>query len=206
MSINIPDSYRQEALETIIDAGVWEFGDFAFAGGQPANNKFQMDRVLREPYQESVVRPLGLMALSFVPDVLIGVPTGGTLFAERLGEATGINVAQMSKSEDAPGSKTYDFATERDRELVVGAETVVIVEDVLNRRTSTLGMLQNVAIRSRARVVVTPLDRGVKSQQKAVCIPVEAIVQEEVPDIITPDHPFFQKYSRRAINNHLIRS
>lgn len=184
----------------ILDVGVWELGDCQFADGREANNKLVMDRLLGCPKQlEVVLRPLGALALQHRPDALWGVPSGGQLFAEALGEELGLPVIQLEKVDTSPGRKTFRYQSEKDRLLAQQAKRLVGIEDVTTTFTSLAGAMELPLLDQKTRAITAIWRRGSKEIERRLPVPIHWLVEEYMPNIMGPYHPFRLQHGYKAV-------
>jgi hypothetical protein len=192
-------------LEAVLDAGVWELGTYKFATGKTGNNKLFMDRLLKRPEQaEMFLSTLGALALSYEPDGLWGVPSGGQQFAIELGHMLDLPVVKLKKVSSLPGHKTFQFATPEDEVAAKKAARLAAIEDVTNEFTSLKGALDNSELRRKTYGVASGWRRGHHGQAHGFFMPIKWVIEAPLPNIITPDHPFYQKYGHRAVRQNTV--
>lgn len=172
--------------KAILHAEVLELGDFQYANGERGNNKLNFDNLHKHPLnREVVLRDLGKLAAKYKPDLLIGVPRGGQFLASILTESKHLDVptARLFKYTNSHAINGFLYVSEADEELVLGSERIVIVEDVFNRFTSTLGVLALDLVYDRTVAAVACWDRGAPTRDP-LDLPHEALVKEYIPNII----------------------
>lgn len=171
----------------VLQAEVLELGSFQFASGDRTNNHLSMERLFEHPLQlKTILHHLGRVALRFEPELLIGIPSGGEMFAEALSDDdyVGVPVAYLDKVAVEPGRKTFAYRTPEDREKVLSVERLVVVEDIFSKFVSTRGVLEVPGISERVQAVVGIWDRGYHPSRGDLPIPVEALVTEHVPNFL----------------------
>lgn len=211
MSDILTPTQIQEATEALLLSGAWELAEgeaWTFAGGQPANNKFHADRPLEAPesIRNKVLQPLGELVTHLgVPDALWGPPTGGQEYAKAIGERYDIPVIVLEKDIIEPGRRTYVVA-EESRALAEGAETLVGIEDLTNRMTSTYGALQTpvsadstITFDEKTLFMTAVVRRGTPEVERTLPVPIFWVVELPTPDLITPDHPVYQQFAHLAV-------
>lgn len=200
----ISTSEIEQARQDILTAGVWELGEYVFAGNNEANNKLEMERLLNQPEKaELVLNLLGGLAIgsSFYPDAIWGVPNGGQEFAKVLGKRLKVPVVLLAKDKvnSSPGEKRFKFRSDEDEAIVDAAQNMVAVEDVTTKLTSLDGALQNPKLAKKTNYIVAIWRRGTEVIERKLYVPILWIIEEPLPNIITPDHPFYQRYHDLAV-------
>jgi len=178
--------------KAVLNAGVLERGATAYASGSEGNNKLNFDRLFESPlHLETVLRYMGKAALSYAPDLFIGIPSGGEKLAEKLTDSKHLNlpIAYLKKVDNLPGVKTFGYKTTDDEKLVLASKRIVLIEDVFRLFTSTRGALAVPGVLERTEVVIAVWDRGRIDHPARGILPVpsQAIVNEHIPDYITPE-------------------
>jgi orotate phosphoribosyltransferase len=197
--IKMAVSNAENIENAIMASGVWHLADYVFASGKTANNKFEIPLLLEdEEASQLVLRELGGLAMAYEPDVLWGVPSGGEEFACYLGEELGLPVARLNKVSTSPGRKTFEYKTRYDERLAHRARRMVGLEDITTELTSVAGALELQNLKAKTTGVVAVWRRGTPEVEKDLGVEVSWLVKEAVPNMITPDHPFYKKYQHLA--------
>lgn len=179
--------------KAILNAEVLEIGDFQYANGERGNNKLNFDNLFKHPLNtKTVISHLGRLAAKYEPDLLIGVPRGGQELAELIIEnkCLEVPVAKLSKVSSDEGNKWFEYSSDLDEELVLGSERIVIVEDVFNKFTSTLGVLTLDLVFDRTVAAVACWDRG-DPLRDPLDLPHDALVREYIPNIIDQNNSLY---------------
>ncbi len=187
----------EQIKRAVLKAGVWQFGDYVFASGKPANNKFEMPLALKdEAAKKLVLKALGELALEYEPEALWGVPSGGQEFAHEIGTQLGLPVVYLQKRE-TQGFKAVDYLLPRDRALAIRTNRLVGIEDVINEGTSITRTLRLPELSQNTVAIVACWIRGIMRVHDS--LPIEGVIKEPVPNIIDPRHPFYHTYGRYAV-------
>jgi orotate phosphoribosyltransferase len=182
-----------ELRTRLLKAGL-VFGEFSFSGGQKANHKLELDydhiKQDSQLYLEVIDR-LAELAEPWQPDFVVGVPNGAT----RIGLSVGLNLKTVShcvqlRKDDGH----FSYST-----LAVDAENArrgsrgVIVEDVVNRRTNTLKVLNMNGLGEKIVGAVAIWDRAIDNDPLRQSLPIElkSIVTEPVPSMLPDGHEFW---------------
>jgi len=177
--------------KAILNAGVLERGATIYASGSEGNNKLNFDRLVESPlHLETVLRYMGKAALSYDPDLLMGIPTGGERLAEIMAGTNHLDlpIARIAKQKDLPGTKTFDYKTTDDEKLVLASKRIVLIEDVFNLFTSTRGALAVSGVLERTQAVIAVWDRGRNHPARNIPpVPFQAMVSEHIPNFLTPE-------------------
>ncbi|HVV25724.1 MAG TPA: hypothetical protein VHC21_01700 [Candidatus Saccharimonadales bacterium] len=159
-----------------------------FAGGQPANNKLDLERIAHVPgLRAQIVYGLAELAQPHRPDLIVGVPHGGDWLATDLAWQLGIRALLLDKDEH----KAFHYQ-KGGEQMVARSERVVGVDDLFNRRTSIrkVQALNGLAERMVAAVAVWDRNPAMKPR---LPLPHEALIEEAIPDMLPADDPR-QKY------------
>lgn len=179
----------------VLQSDVLELGNFEHADGQKSNNILNMTELLRHPdHSDFILGHLGEIATRYEPDLLIGVPTGGQKFADKLSddERVCLNTAQLIKIEDKSGLKKYSFASEEDEDMVINAQKIVVIEDVFIKFTSVRGVLALPRIIEKTQAVIGVWDRGRHPSRRSLNVPVHALVTEYIPNFLREADEIYQ--------------
>jgi orotate phosphoribosyltransferase len=195
-------SKSEQIKDIIMQSGVWHLGAFVFASGKEANNKFEIPAILeREEVAEPLMRELGYLALEHSPDALWGVPSGGQEIACYLGGELGLPVVCLEKKLVTPGKKSFEYASRGAERLAQQATRIVGVEDITTEFTSLMGALELPVLRSKTQGIVSVWRRGTPDIERDIGIPVSWLAEEAVPNMITPNQPFYKKYAHLAVKH-----
>ncbi|HTB48631.1 MAG TPA: hypothetical protein VK712_00960 [Verrucomicrobiae bacterium] len=182
---------RQELRGQLLEIG---FGPYngQFTDNQPANNKLNLDyeNLNQEQHAElhdEVVSRLCGLAEMFEPEFVIGVPNGAIGLAQAVAvHYSGFVYNPFLKKDES--SKTVGYATPLDQEVAEELSCGVLIEDVLNRRSTTQRVLRIPGLAPKIVAVIGIFDRSVPSERKPVGRPVRSLVSMEIPAIIDEEH------------------
>ncbi len=206
---------QSRARHAVFEIGAWEvdanFEAYVeFASGKTANNKLDMELPIADfqppAIQNAWLDPMTKMADAENPDALWGIPSGGQSYATRIGERLGKPVLKIVKGKDLPGHKTYELdpeAADENEEILASSSRFALFEDAISEFTSVFGALyyssQLRGVSRGTELVIGAWRRGNPAEERKVHRPVQAVITEEIPNIITPKHPFFKKYGKYAV-------
>lgn len=180
----------------VLLADCLELGRFRHANGRKSNNKLNLDHLHEHAHHlQTVLLQLGNIALRYSPDLLVGVPSGGTFLADKLTDDGYLNIpaARLSKESDEFGLKTFTYDSDEDMDLITSAERIVVVEDVFNKFTSTLGVLALAGIKQSAVAVVGIWDRGGDHPSRlSPAVPAHALVSRYIPNFLHESDEIFE--------------
>lgn len=204
-------------IEAAFREGIWQVGiETRFASGKVANNRADWEGLFvnqedqNNPYADQnfelteagkfIVPHLVEMVDVDAPDLVGGVPTGGQRFAMVVGRELTIPVVRFKKVKDEPGLKTYDFETPEDRAKLEEANQVDFIEDATTEFTSLVGLseLEQGTPGEREVNVRAIHRRDDGTNEKELPHPIDWLIELKMPNIITPDHPTFQKWGHLA--------
>ncbi len=190
-----------ELGEQLLQIGFRDF-EGEFADGQEANNRVELDSAVLAQHpliRDVVVSGLADLAEQYrpsfnQPQFIVGVPDGATDLAGWVAYELStkydreIYVAQLEKTEDG-----FFFKTPVDEDTVNKCTSGLIVEDTLNRRSSTRKVLWLPGMHGKILAVLAELDRGVEGDYEELDIPVHPLAKIAIPAMLEPDSPF-RKY------------
>lgn len=159
-----------------------------FAGGQPANNKLDAERLEHNrELRRQVVPAMGILALEYDPEFIIGVPNGATWLGDAI--AAEINCYPAHLKRLADGSMDYE-SQQVDWEMVVSPLTRgVLVKDVFNRFTNTRRALAVPELAPRIAGIIAVWDRGVDHpDRQPPSQPHQALISEHIPEVLPLEH------------------
>ncbi len=158
--------------------------DGTFADGQEANNKLDLELVKQLPSLAALVSyKMATMVVSHNPDLLVSTPKGADWLTRRVAGRLGVAALILNKNET-----TKEFTYSEDgEETVAQSDRLVIVDDVLNRLTNTGKVYALPGIAEHAVAIAGIWDRN-PSRETKVPIPTEAIIVEEIPDMLPASH------------------
>lgn len=171
-----------------------ELGQFRLASGEKSNNKLNIDKLYEHPHHlRTILMRLGRLVIRQEPDLIVGVPSGGCMLAERLHDDGYVQTptARLTKIELGDERVGFDFDSGFDSELVEDSSRIVIVEDVFNRLTSTRKVTNMPLIRDRVIAAVAIWDRGFHPSRPPLDVPSEALVTRGIPNFIKPSNPYY---------------
>ena len=201
----VTEADRQFAKQMILASGAWlksETVDIVFSNKvDRGNNKLDMEVTIAQPaFLQHVLAPLKEMVKARQPDALWGVPTGGQAIAIELGRLLKLPVMQLRKVPTPDGEKKFDvknvipdiFIPKRHPRLLG-------IEDVARKRTNLIGALKVPEVRDNTEAVIEVWRRGYPEMLPDLGVETDCLINEQIPDIITPDHPFFVRYGHYAV-------
>jgi orotate phosphoribosyltransferase len=181
--------------EEILRASFLRF-DTTFADGQSANNKFDADAIRNSSgLRTRVADAVAYLVLEYMPDMIVAVPNGanwlGIDIAWRLGTAN-----LLLKKDENNGRIDY---LPDGQEALESARKVVIIEDVINRRSTTSKVLALSGMRDRAVAVCAIFDRGVEGEIQNISVPVNAVYALAIPGMLESNSLLWD-FAREPIN------
>jgi orotate phosphoribosyltransferase len=190
------------AKELAMQAGVWHLGNYTFASGKKANNKFEIPELLNDfEAREIALHAMVNLVLQHSPDALWGVPAGGQEFARQLAKECELPVIYLKKAPSSRGTKVFTYENRYIAQEAQSAERVVGIEGITNELTSVVGALELPELREKTNAIVAFWRRGTSDIERPLDVNIEWVVEQEVPNLITPDHPFYQQYAHLAIRD-----
>ncbi len=158
-----------------------------FAGGQPANNKFDAEKLRYSTLRTPVARAVASVAMQYQPDMVVAIPNGANWLAIETAWRLGVAVLLLAKNPDT-GEIAYQSGGQEQVEM---AQRVVFIEDVPNRRTTTAKVLMLPGMAQRAVGEAAFLDRGMPDEKLALPISVSAVFTLPIPAILPHDSPLW---------------
>jgi hypothetical protein len=177
-----------------------------FASGKVANNKLEMPEALRyQPSRRLLIGRMGQVIVDHGVRLLWSIPTGGDDYADALTKEFGLEAPiRLRKVSAEPGRKVFAYNTPQDEARVLAGDKLIGVEDLTTELTSTDGALQVPGLRERTIGMVAAWRRGSPEQERDVHMPYEYAVEAPVPNIITTDHPFWQRWGHLAVGDRSV--
>jgi len=163
--------------------------DGKFAGSQRANNKFdaeplQWHKLLR-PLVADAVAALGML---YKPDMVVPMPNGANWLGLDVAYLLGTALLLLCKNEET-GEISYQPGGQQQLET---AKRVLYVEDVPNRRSTTIKALALPGMAERVVAEVAILDRGMPDEKLPLQIPVKAMFVEPIPAMLPKNSPYWR--------------
>lgn len=193
-------------IQTVLESGLWHLGAERFASGKVANNKLDMPEALHHPpARKLLIGRMGEVVMRYGIRQLWSVPSGGDDYADEL--TTDYDLLppiRLRKVGAGPGWKTFAYATPDDEARALAADALIGVEDLTTELTSTAGGLAVAGLRERTMCMMAAWRRGSPELERDVGVPVAYAIEAEVPNIITPDHPFWQRWGHLAVGDHSV--
>lgn len=130
------------AATSLIDSKVIELGDFVFSSGLPSPMKIEMDNLrahskrMAEYLAEAI--KLNPKRQGTMPDVVVGVISGGAWYARRVASILGARYAARLGTTDTPQKRSMEVGHFRQ------GDSVVIIEDVLTTAGNTIACADQV--------------------------------------------------------------
>lgn len=223
---------QESLLEAALREGIWEVGvDLRFASGKPANNKFDWEKLFKNPEDYSnpnssanfELSPAGELIVGNLveivdisaPNLLAGPPSGGQRLAMYIGRALNVPVARFEKVPTEPGRKDFKYETDTDKQLILASSRIGLVEDAVTEFTSTNGLIRHISeIVSEEATGDNSSDNQIPPQVCSISAihyrgdaltrqnvgPLfNCVIDFRVPNLLTTDHPIYQKYGKFAI-------
>lgn len=220
---------QESLLEAALREGIWEVGvDLRFASGKPANNKFDWEKLFKNPEDYSnpnssanfELSPAGELIVGNLveivdisaPNLLAGPPSGGQRLAMYIGRALNVPVARFEKVPTEPGRKDFKYETDTDKQLILASSRIGLVEDAVTEFTSTNGLIRHISevlgeegssdgssVPEQICSISAIHYRGDNQARQSVDTLFESVIDCHVPNLLTPDHPVYQKYGKFAI-------
>lgn len=183
--------------ERLLDIGLEHYDGF-FADDQPANNKLDLgyERVSQhsEVCDEVLYRMYHIARKHrYNPDFIVGVPNGAIGYAARL--AAMLEVDYNPHLRKDPNTKKLYYANDIDKDSVSRLQRGILVEDVLNRRSSTRRALRLPGLGPKTTAVIAVFDRGIPEERYAIDKPVHAVVARPIPAELPQIHALWQHAS-----------
>jgi hypothetical protein len=194
---------QDQLRERLLDVG---FGSYegSFADGQSANNKLELDYAMLSKHPElcnEVVTRLTDLAEIFNPQFIMGVPDGATGFAAAVAARIRLQRKIYNPVLTKDGTtQAIDYRGSMDRSLVMALSTGVLIEDVLNRRSTTERVLRISGLAPKITTVIGIFDRSLPEERIDVGKPVYRLAAQEIPAVLTADSELWNrlKASRAA--------
>jgi hypothetical protein len=107
----------------------------------------------------------------------------------------------LKKESVKDGAKSFVYASRYDVKTAQHAERIVGIKDITTELTSVAGILEVPDLEEKTKAIVSLWRRGTSEVEKPLGVGVNWIIEEEVPNIITPEHLFYQRYAHLARGN-----
>ena len=182
-------SQKNELLEKLTFVGFdFHTDPIKFAGDQIANNKFDLgyEQLKKHPaLLQEVLDGLCELAESCdpQPEFTVGVPDGATELAGRVALEMGIYCVHLTYLDET--KERIIYKNEIDENTVECLDSGVIIEDVLNRRTSTSKVLDVPKLEPKVSTVLAILDRADRNTPDTDVLdinkPIKSLVTVSVP-------------------------
>lgn len=176
---------------SVLQAEVLEIGDAVYTGDTEndpiANNKLNFDRLHEHPQQLQIVsHHLSRVIFHYRPQALLGITKGGEMLAEVVNnnpEFPDMELIYVDKDEEhsSPGVKAFTLRSNKDKEILDFVDSLVVVEDVIRKLTSTRGVLAIKGVLEKTLAVVGVWDRGLHPSREPLPVPTETLVTEYIP-------------------------
>lgn len=173
-------------------AGIIVPGDYRFHGGDQANHHVDMELVANNPeLEDELVDEMTELVKAYSPDVLVGIPDGGTDWAQRVSDRARLQTALLEKRPRPDGSNDFEFTSSRERDRVQRMGRLVIIDDVATRLSTLERVLQTPEILPKAVGFVAILNRGRPTDQRELRIARSYVVERYIPPILPADSPLW---------------
>lgn len=181
------------STQELLLAGLMPF-EGTFADGQPANNKLDLSyaRLSSRPRLfRRIVQELCEYAEPYKPEFTIGNPDGATGIAGAVALEMDLHCIHLVKTHN----KGIKYATTIDEFSVSQVQRGVLIEDVLNRRSTSQKVLQLPHLADKISAVISIFDRGMPGEAHFIDKPVESLVKFPIaPEL--PDNSELRLYMR----------
>lgn len=164
--------------------------DTVFASGLRANNKLNLDYDTLSPHPaiySQVLAQLVVMSEVYVPDFVVGVPSGATRIARDVAGKLRVQNPQLKKS-----TRGIDFATRANRQMMPDLKRGILIEDVINTRGTINQTLQIESLGPKIVAVLGIFDRGPEDFRQGVEAPVSSIVEHPIPIMVAANSELWQ--------------
>jgi orotate phosphoribosyltransferase len=152
-----------------------------FADGQTANNKLELSydavRQHDDVYQRVIVG-LFQLARPYKPDFIVGIPNGATEYALQVAIMLDVHQIMLDKDDD---TKALSYASTIDYQKVQGLQRGILVEDVINRRSSLERAMRLPDMAAKIVGVIGVFDRGLMAERRSLNVPVQCIATMPIP-------------------------
>ena len=172
-----------------------------FAGGAKANNKLKLgsEEVLQANpvLHDWIVADLTKLALPYEPDFVVGVPEGASGYANavsgRLSRELDKDIysVKLTKLPD----RTVVFANEVEENTASMLTRGILIEDVINTRSSTKKALDLGSFATQVVAVAAIFDRGIEGKKHDVGRPVLSLVDRPIDPEMDYDDPIRKAYA-----------
>lgn len=178
------------SAEELIKVGLTHY-EGTFSDGQSANNKLDLS------YQRLSVHPklfrrivLGLCEIAdpYKPEFTVGNPDGATGIAGAVALEMDVYCLHLAKTTD----KSIDYATSIDEFSASQLKSGVIIEDVINRRSTTERVLRLPNLAEKISAVIGIFDRGLPGEARHIDKPVHALATLPIEPTIPLNSPIWQ--------------
>lgn len=163
-----------------------------YASGVAANNKLDLEALGYYLELEALaVNGLTELVRPYKPDLIVPVPDGANRLGRQIAMALGIDAMILRKD-----SVTKEITMKPGAEQIfAAAKRIVVVEDVLNQRTTTSRVLALPWIGERTQAVVGVWDRGDPAARPTLAVPVQSLVEEFIPAELPQDSEYWSYIS-----------
>ncbi|MGH7238161.1 MAG: hypothetical protein ACREGF_06510 [Candidatus Saccharimonadales bacterium] len=170
-------------------------GNLVFAGGEEANNKLELENLRHCPDLRSLVAArVGKLVREYNPDLIIPVPNGANWLGQDIARARGIGCVLLGKNAE---TKEIYYPSNIQKQIVEGSQSIVIIEDALNKLITTKKVLALPGIAEKCLAVAGIWRRGdlglvlprylESAENEDDYIPVQAVINEFIPAQLPDD-------------------
>ncbi len=170
------------STQELLQVGLMPF-EGTFADGQLANNKLDLSyaRLSSRPRLfRRIVKGLCEYAEPYKPEFTIGNPDGATGIAGAVALEMDLHCIHLAKTPD----KGIQYATTIDEFSVLQVQRGVLIEDVLNRRSTSQKVLRLPHLADKISAVIGIFDRGMPGEVRSIDKPVHSLVTFPIPPVL----------------------
>lgn len=177
------------SAEELLEVGFMRY-EGVFADGQPANNKLDLGYPNLAPHTalfRKIVLGLCEVAEQYKPEFTVGNPDGATGIAGAVALEMDLYCVHLVKR---AGNIEYSMLFDEDAVNQLGSG--LIVEDVLNRRSTTKKVLGLPQLAPKISAVIGIFDRGIMGENVELDKKVHALVTQPIEQLLPEDSPLWR--------------
>jgi hypothetical protein len=164
-------------------------------GAIEPNNHLDIRRIREDiKLRQEVIEQLSLgIVKQYSPEFIISAPNEGPWLADAIAVRHGLDSVHLTARKDnANSEERIAFEGGIDEVMCKYLIRGVMVASVLNRFEVVNKALAVQEVGSKVIAAAAVWDRGNSATRKPLLIPVTTLVEEYIPDIVTPDSPLWQ--------------
>jgi orotate phosphoribosyltransferase len=175
----------------ILKAGALEFGKYRLETGEATNNRLNINKLFKHKnHLQLVLGNLATAVLKNEPDLLVGVPPGGTKLLKKIAKTIGEEVPRLNlRRERSRGDKTGSLkvVSRKEQRAIDAAENIVLLQGVVETHEITERAIA--ALGKPAKAVICLWDRteNAENYSQAEAYTFEALVAEHIPSHLEKD-------------------